>query len=44
MPVMTIDPALQKALGNFFPSEPQYEITELEDDNFRDALSKLTDR
>ena len=43
MPAMTIDSALQKALGNFFPSEPQYEITELEDDEFRDALSKLTD-
>jgi hypothetical protein len=42
MPEMTVDPTLQKALGNFFPSEPQYEIAELEDNDFRDALSKLT--
>ena len=38
-----VDPTLQKALGNFFPSEPQYEIAELEDDRFKDALLKLTD-
>jgi hypothetical protein len=43
MPAMTVDSTLQKALGNFFPSEPQYEIVELEEDDFRDALSKLTD-
>ena len=43
MPEMTVDLTLQKALGNFFPSEPQYEIVELEDDDFRDAMSKLTD-
>ncbi|PZU93780.1 MAG: hypothetical protein DCE90_15785 [Pseudanabaena sp.] len=43
MPAMTIDPTLQKALGNFFPSEPQYEIPELEDDDLRNALLKLTD-
>ena len=43
MPVMTVDPTLQKALGNFFPSEPQYEIVELEDDDFKNALSKLVD-
>ncbi len=43
MPVMTVDPTLQKALGNFFPSEAQYEIVELEDDDFKNALSKLVD-
>lgn len=43
MPAMTVDSILQKALGNFFPSEPQYEIVELKEDDFRDALSKLTD-
>jgi 5-methylcytosine-specific restriction endonuclease McrBC GTP-binding regulatory subunit McrB len=42
MPKMTVDPTLQKALGNFFPSEPQYEIKELESDEFRNALLKLT--
>jgi hypothetical protein len=32
-----------KELSKEFPtSEQQYEIAELEDDNFRDALSKLT--
>jgi 5-methylcytosine-specific restriction protein B len=42
MQKMTIDPTLQKALGNFCPSEPQYEITELEADEFKNALLKLT--
>jgi 5-methylcytosine-specific restriction protein B len=42
MPKIQVDPILQKALGNFFPSEPQYEIAELEDDEFRDAMLKLT--
>jgi 5-methylcytosine-specific restriction protein B len=42
MPKVQVDPTLQKALGNFFPSEPQYEIVELENDDFRDALLKLT--
>ena len=42
MPKIEVDPTLQKALGNFFPSEPQYEIAELEDDGFKDALLKLT--
>ncbi|MBD2149851.1 AAA family ATPase [Pseudanabaena sp. FACHB-1277] len=42
MPKMTVDPTLQKALGNFFPSEPQYEIKELESNEFRNALLKLT--
>jgi hypothetical protein len=41
--VIQVDSKLQTALGNFFPSEPQYEIAELEDDDFRDALLKLTD-
>jgi hypothetical protein len=43
MPKIQVDPILQKALGNFFPSEPQYEIAELDDDGFKDALLKLTD-
>jgi len=42
MPAMTVDLTLQKALGNFFPSEPQYEIKELEGDEFINALLKLT--
>ena len=42
MPAMTVDSTLQKALGNFFPSEPHYEIAELEDDDFINALLKLT--
>ncbi|MBD2177174.1 AAA family ATPase [Pseudanabaena sp. FACHB-1998] len=42
MPKIQVDPTLQAALGNFYPSEPQYEIAELEEDDFRNALSKLT--
>jgi len=41
MPEMTVDLTLKTALGKFSPSEPQYEIVELEEDDFRDALSKL---
>jgi len=38
---ITIDPALKAALGKFSPSEPQYEIAELEADEFRNALLKI---
>jgi len=38
-----IEDHLKELLKEFTTSEPQYEIAELEDDNFRDALSKLAD-